>query len=188
MATAMDITRHRFTADEYQAMGEAGILGEDDRVELVDGEVLAMSPPGPQHTGAVNRLTHLLVHLVGDSAVVQVQSPVRVDTYSEPQPDLTLLRPRADYYESVVATPSDVLLVIEVAQASLAFDRTVKAALYAGRGLPEYWIVDVNARAVIRHTDPRDGRYTTIDIAPPRERFAPRLLPACTVTTADLLG
>lgn len=188
MATAMDITRHRFTADEYQAMGEAGILAEDDRVELIDGEVLAMSPPGPRHTGAVNRLNHLFVRLVADSAIVQVQSPVRVDSYSEPQPDLALLRPRADYYENVVATPSDVLLVIEIAQSSLAFDRTVKASLYARRGIHEYWIVDVNDRAVIRHTDPREGRYTTIEVVPPETRFAPRLLPACTVTTADLLG
>lgn len=185
---AVEVTRRRFTVDEYEAMGAAGILGEDDRVELIDGEILTMSPPGPPHYGTVNRLTHLFVRLAGETAVVHVQSPVRVDRYSEPQPDLALLRPRADYYAGARVTPVDVLLAIEVADTSLAFDRTVKAALYARRGIVEYWIVDVHSRAVIRHADPRDGRYTTVDVVPPDTPFAPRLLPACVVTMADLLG
>lgn len=188
MAVAVEVTRRRFSADEYQAMGKAGILGEDDRVELIDGEILAMSPIGPPHYGTINRLNHLFVRLVGDTAVVHVQAPVRVDPYSEPQPDLTLLRPRADYYATALVTPADVLLTIEVADSSLTFDRTVKAALYARRGIAEYWIVDVNARAIIRHLDSEDGRYRTIDTLPPGVSFAPRLLPACVVTTADLLG
>lgn len=188
MAMAVEVTRRRFTVDEYEAMGAAGILREDDRVELIDGEILTMSPPGPPHYGTVNRLTHLFVRLVGEAAIVHVQSPVRVDRYSEPRPDLTLLRPRADYYAAARVTPTDVLLTLEVADSSLTFDRTVKAALYARRDIAEYWIVDVNSRAVIRHADPRDGRYTTVDVVPPDTRFAPRLLPACTLTTADLLG
>lgn len=185
---AVEVTRRRFTADEYQEMGRAGILGEDDRVELIDGEILAMSPTGPPHFGTVNRLNHLFVRLVGDTVIVHVQSPVRVDPYSEPQPDLSLLQHRADYYATAPVQPADVLLAIEVAQSSLAFDRTVKAGLYARSGIREYWIVDLNDRRVIRHAEPVDGRYQVVDEVAPDTLVAPRLLPACVVTTRDIFG
>ena len=185
---AVEVTRRRFTADEYQEMGRAGILREDDRVELIDGEVLAMSPIGPPHTGTINRLNHLFARLVGDAAIVQVQLPVRLDAYSEPQPDLALLRPRADFYGTAAAGPDDVLLAIEVAQSSLSYDRKVKADLYARRGIAEYWIVDLNGGEVIRHTDPVDGRYSRVAAVPHDHEFAPGLLPACVVTTRDILG
>ena len=185
---AVEVTRRRFTADEYQEMGRAGILREDDYVELIDGEVLAMSPIGPPHIGTVNRLNHLFARLVGDAAIVQVQLPVRLDSYSEPQPDLALLRPRADFYGTAAAGPDDVLLAIEVAQSSLAYDRNVKAALYARRGIAEYWIVDLNGGEVIRHTESVDGRYSRVAAVPHDYAFAPGLLPACVVTTRDILG
>ena len=185
---AVEVTRRRFTADEYQEMGRAGILREDDYVELIDGEVLAMSPIGPPHIGTVNRLNHLFARLVGDAAIVQVQLPVRLDSYSEPQPDLALLRPRADFYGTAAAGPDDVLLAVEVAQSSLAYDRNVKAALYARRGIAEYWIVDLNGGEVIRHTEPVDGRYRRVAAVPHDYEFAPGLLPACVVTTRDILG
>ena len=184
---AVEVTRRRFTADEYQEMGRAGILREDDRVELIDGEVLAMSPIGPPHIGSVNLLNHLFARLVGDAAIVQVQLPVRLDAYSEPQPDLALLRPRADFYGTAAAGPDDVLLAIEVAQSSLSYDRKVKAALYARRGIAEYWIVDLNGSEVIRHIEPVDGIYR-VAVVPPNEPFAPKLLPECVVTTRDILG
>ena len=185
---AVEVTRRRFTADEYQEMGRAGILREGDRVELIDGEVLAMSPIGPPHIGTVNRLNHLFGHLVGDAAIVQVQLPVRLDPYSEPQPDLALLRPRADFYGTAAAGPDQVLLAIEVAQSSLAYDRNVKAGLYARRGIAEYWIVDLNSNEVVRHTEPMDGRYSCVAAVPHDHEFAPSLLPGCVVTTRDLLG
>lgn len=188
MPMAVDINRRRFTADEYQAMGQAGILGEDDRVELIDGEILTMSPIGEAHTGIVNRLTWLFGRLVGDAAVVQVGGPVRVDPYSEPQPDLVLLKPKADFYVSGLAGPSDVLLAIEVSLSSLAFDRGVKAHLYARRGIAEYWIVDLKGGVVLRNTDTIEGRYRAIDIVPPGMPFAPRLLPSCPLTTRDVFG
>lgn len=188
MPMAVDINRRRFTADEYQAMGQAGILGEDDRVELIDGEILTMSPIGEVHTGTVNRLNWLFNRLVGDRALVQVGLPVRVDPYSEPQPDLVLLKPKADFYVSGLAGPADVLLAIEVSLSSLAFDRGVKTHLYARRGIAEYWVVDLRGGVVIRHADPVDGRYRAIDIVLPDMPFAPRLLPACTLTTRDVFG
>ena len=185
---AVEISRRRFTADEYQAMGRAGILRDDDRVELIDGEVLAMSPVGSPHNGSVNRLNRLFTRLLGDEAIVQVQGSVRLDPHSEPQPDLVLLRPRDDFYGAAAAGPADILLAIEVAQSSLAYDRGLKASLYARRGVVEYWIVDLNGAAVIRHTDPHDGRYRHVATVPPGQPFAPALLPGCTVTTRDILG
>ena len=185
---AVEVTRRRFTADEYQAMGRAGILRKDDRVELIDGEVLAMSPIGPPHIGAVNRLTRLFSRRAGDEAVVQVQGAVRLDMHSEPQPDLVLLRPRADFYGTTLAGPADILLAVEVAQSSLAYDRGVKADLYARRGIAEYWLVDLNDSVVTRYTDPANGRYRRVAAVPPDEPFAPALLAGCTVTTRDILG
>lgn len=185
---AVEVSRRRFTADEYQAMGRAGILREDDRVELIDGEVLAMSPIGPPHTGTVNRLTRLFSVRVGETAIVQVQLPVRLDPHSEPQPDLVLLKPRADFYGAAAAAPDDILLAVEVAQSSLAFDRGIKADLYARRNVAEYWIVDLVHGTVIRHIDPAGGRYRQAAVVPPDEPFAPVLLPDCVVTTRDILG
>lgn len=188
MAMAAEVTRRRFTADEYQAMGRAGILREDDRVELIDGEVLAMSPIGPPHIGAVNRLTRLFSRCAGDEAVVQVQGTVRLDMHSEPQPDLVLLRPRADFYSTALAGPADVLLAIEVAQSSLGYDRGIKADLYARRGIVEYWIVDLNGGVLTRYSEPAYGRYRTVEAVPSDIPFAPRLLPSCVVTTHDVFG
>ena len=185
---AVEVTRRRFTADEYQEMGRAGILREGDRVELIDGEVLAMSPIGAPHVGTLNRITKLFSQRAGDTATVQVGGAIRLDPYSEPQPDLVLLKARADFYVSALPGPADVLLAIEVAQSSLAYDRNVKAALYARRGIPEYWVVDLNGGEVIRHTDPVDGTYRRVAVVPPGEPFAPELLPGCVVTTRDILG
>jgi Uma2 family endonuclease len=185
---AVEVTRRRFTADEYQEMGRAGILREDDRVELIDGEVLAMSPIGSPHNGTLNRLNRLFGQRAGDTATVQVGGAIRLDSYSEPQPDLVLLKARADFYVSALPGPADVLLAIEVAQSSLAYDRNVKASLYARRGIAEYWIVDLNGGEVIRHTDPVNGRYSRVAAVPHDHEFAPGLLPGCVVTTRDILG
>lgn len=185
---AVAVTRRRFTADEYQEMGRAGILREADRVELIDGEVLAMSPIGAPHNGAVNRLNRLFSARAGDAAIVQVQGAVRLDPYSEPQPDLVLLRPRDDFYGTALAGPDDILLAVEVAQSSLAYDREVKADLYARRGIAEYWLVDLTSGVLTRYSEPANGRYRTVEAVPPDVPFAPRLLPSSVVTTRDVFG
>jgi Uma2 family endonuclease len=187
MPMAVEVTRRRFTADEYQAMGRAGILRDDDRVELIDGEVLAMSPIGPPHNGTVNRLNRLFSRRAG-TAIVQVGGAVRLDDYSEPQPDLVLLKARGDFYASALPAPADILLAIEVAHSSLAYDRGIKADLYARRNVAEYWIVDLVHGAVIRHADPVGGRYRRVAAVPDDTPFAPALLPDCVVTTRDIIG
>ena len=135
------LTRWRFTVHDYHRMGEAGILHEDDRVELIEGELVEMAAIGTRHFSCVNGLTRMLVRGVGDEAIVSVQNPVRLDEHSEPQPDLTVLRMR-DYRESL-PVPEDVLLLIEVSDPTLAYDRGVKLPLYARSGIREVWIVDL---------------------------------------------
>src|SRR6476659_3569905 len=139
------VTRRPITVTEYHRMGEVGILGDRDRVELIEGELVAMSPIGSYHHGTVNKLNHALVQAVGERAVVSVQGPVRLDEFSEPEPDLALLKPRPDFYRDAHAGPADVLLLIEVADTSLNYDRAVKRALYARHTIQELWIVDLAA-------------------------------------------
>jgi Uma2 family endonuclease len=142
-------------------MGEAGILHEDDRVELIEGQIVEMAAIGTRHFACVNGLTRLLVRGVGDAAIVSVQNPVGLDEYTEPQPDLTVLRVR-DYRESL-PTPEDVLLLIEVSDTTLAYDRGVKLPLYARAGIPEVWIVDLAGEVIERHIDPAGDGYRRIE-------------------------
>lgn len=135
---AVAAPRRLFTAEEYHTMLRAGILTADDRVELIEGEVLRMSPIGSRHAGGVNRLNDFFVRKLEGRAIVGVQAPVHLSDLSEPQPDLALLRPREDFYSHSHPTPGDVLLLIEVAETSADFDRAVKAPLYARAGVPEY--------------------------------------------------
>src|SRR5712692_10456735 len=158
MAVEVERARRLFTIKEYERMVETGILTSDDRVELIEGEIVEMSPIGDPHAAFVANLTHLLVHAVGDRARVWVQGPVRVPPRSVPQPDLALLRPRS--YVRAAATTADVLLVIEVADTSLRYDRTVKLRVYARAGIPEYWIVDANTETLEVHRSPSGERYT----------------------------
>jgi Uma2 family endonuclease len=153
----------RLTVEDYYRMGEVGILGADDRVELIDGEIIDMPPPGELHVGTVNQLQRLLDRVVGDSAIVSSQNPAVLGRHSAPQPDLALLRPRRDFYKSALPRAADILLVVEVADSSLRFDRDVKAALYAEHAIPEFWLIDVRGKRLVRYRDPRAKGYVRID-------------------------
>lgn len=181
------IDKRRFTADEYQRIGEAGILGEDDRVELIDGEIVTMSPVGSSHSAAVDRATQRLVLRIGERAIVRVQGPVRLDTYNEPQPDITILRPRDDFYRPGHPHPADVLLVIEVAETSLRYDRDVKAPLYARAGIVEYWLADLTGRTVTCHASPQEGRFRETTVHGSGESLSPRSLPGIAIAVEDLV-
>lgn len=151
--------RHRLTVDEYYRMAEVGLLSPDARVELIDGEIIDMAPIGSRHASAVSLLTQRLIRAVGDSAIVWSQSPVRLDVRSEPQPDLALLRPRADHYAGGHPAPPDVLLIVEVSDTTLDYDRNVKAGLYARYGIPALWIVDLAHGRLHTCQRPADGGY-----------------------------
>src|SRR5215210_4225582 len=146
------VTRRRFTVHDYHRMGEAGILHEDDRVELIEGEIVEMAAIGTRHFSCVNGLTRLLIRSVGDEAIVSVQNPVRLNDHTEPQPDLTVIRER-DYRESL-PMPEDVLLLIEVSDTTLRYDRNLKLPLYARAGILEVWIVDLSGDLLERPSDP----------------------------------
>ena len=156
------VSRRAITVDDYARMAEAGILTRDDRVELIEGQIIEMPPIGSEHAGRVNRLNRTLVLALGERGILTVQNPVRLNRISEPQPDFAVLKPRADDYTGSHPQAADVLLLIEVADSSLAYDQGVKAGLYARNGVPEFWLVDVRDRSVTMYREPEDGSYKTI--------------------------
>lgn len=149
--------RRRFTVTDYHKMIDAGIFQEDDRVELIEGEIQNMSPVDAVHAAMVKRLNHRLQQWLGDKAIVSVQDPVELDDYSEPQPDLAVLRWRDDFYEEHLPTPADALLLIEVANTAVSLDRKEKLPRYAAADIPEVWIVNIKQRVIEQYTQP-DGR------------------------------
>ena len=177
-----------FTVEEYYRMGESGILDEDDRVELIHGEIIQMTPIGIAHASCVNRLNMLLTRLLSPRAIVQVQNPVGIDQRSEPQPDLILLAPRSDYYRERRPGPRDTLLVIEVADSSLQFDRTVKAPLYAAAGIQELWIVDLAHRRVEVLRSPGPTGYAETQVIGAGDGLALLAFPDVVVTLEDIVG
>jgi Uma2 family endonuclease len=184
---AVVLTKKRFTADEYHRMVSAGILREGDPVELMDGQVVVMHSIGPRHNACVAGANRELVRAAGDQAIVLPQGSVRLDMFYEPEPDLVLLRPRQDLYASRHAGPSDILLVIEIADTSLEYDRDVKAPVYAAAGIPEYWLADLNDNVVWCYSSPEHGVYRSVDPHHRGHILAPRLLPSCAIGVDVLL-
>lgn len=182
------LIRHKLDVDEYQRMAEAGILHEDDRVELIDGEIIDMAPIGSDHAGTVNGLNRALVLSCGERAIVSVQNPVRLDRLNEPEPDFALLRPRPDFYRGAHPGASDVLLLVEVSDTSLRFDRRVKLPLYARFGIPEVWIVDLHARVLEAHSGPANGAYTQVRTCRPADVLALSAAPDIELELAFAFG
>lgn len=181
------LVHHRFTFDDYDQMIEYGILTENDRVEFIRGEIIEKMPIGDQHAACVNRLNRLLGKLIGESAIVSVQNPIRLED-SEPEPDLALLRPRPDFYASGKPRAADVLLVIEVADTTLDFDREVKRELYAEAGIAEFWIVNLLDACVEVHRQPTpEGSYRTMQAVRKGDQIAIASLPGCSVPVDQFL-
>jgi Uma2 family endonuclease len=178
---------HRFTVPEYERMVALGILKEDARVELIRGEIVAKMPIGDPHIACVNRLTRLLVRAAGDRAIVSVQNPIRLAD-SMPEPDISLLAPRDDFYASGKARPADVLLAIEVADTSVDDDRDVKRPLYAEAGIGEYWIVNLLDRCLEVYRQPQaDGTYADARTLRPGDAADVLALPGLTLAVADVV-
>jgi Uma2 family endonuclease len=182
------VTRRPLTVAEYHRMGDVGILTEDDRVELIEGQLVAMTPIGSNHSGTVNSMTRQLVMTVGDRGVVAVQNPVQLDDLSEPQPDFAVLKPRADDYRAATPRADEVLLVVEISDSSLAYDRAVKRALYARHGIPEFWLVNVAANEIEVCRRPFGGQYASITRVGRDAILEPEQLPAVTIPAAAILG
>jgi Uma2 family endonuclease len=151
------------SVDEFHAMGEAGVFAPEERIELIEGELAEMAPIGTRHAACVNKLNDLLVHAVAGRAVVSIQNPVVLSELSEPQPDLAVLRFRDDYYAGAHPRPEDILLVVEVADSSVNYDRNVKIPLYARCAVPEAWLVDLGEDRLEAYRDPADGEYRRVE-------------------------
>ena len=186
---AVGLRRHRFTLDEYHRMGETGILDEGARVELIEGEIVEMTPIGPVHASVVARLTALLVPRLGGRAILWPQNPLVLEGQtSEFQPDLILLRPKADFYRSGNPGPADALLVVEVMDSSRLRDRRVKLPIYARAGAAEVWLVDVNAEEVELYRRPADRGYEQRQVVGRSGALAPEAFPDLVLRVAEILG
>ena len=151
--------RRRLTVDDFAKMCKAGIISADDRVELVDGELVEMPPMGPPHAGIVNRLANILPGLVGHDADLRIQSSVQLTNFTQPEPDLAVVRRDPQHYLQAHPGPDDILIAIEVADSSLTYDRDEKMPRYAAAGVPEAWLVDVRARTITVYTEPASTGY-----------------------------
>jgi Uma2 family endonuclease len=181
-------THRRFDVYAYYRMAEAGVLGDPRRVELIDGEIIDMAAIGSPHAAVTNRLARLFTRVLrDDAALVNVQSPVRLDVYNEPEPDILLLRSRDDGYRANHPNAADVLLLVEVSETSLTYDRVVKLALYARFGVPEIWIVDLLGSAIEVYREPKDGAYVSREPLT-HGSLAPALIPGVTIDVAALLA
>jgi len=184
MSTAIE--RYQFTVADYERMAAIGILSEDDRVELIAGEIVRMSPIGNRHVGCVNYLTDLLTEVVRQEAVVSVRNPIRLSDNSQPLPDIALVRRQT--FARTIPTASEALLVIEVADSSREYDRKTKLPRYATAGILEAWLVDLDADTIERYTEPREGRYRVAVFAMRGDSLTATVLPALTVAVDAVLG
>lgn len=182
------VAEYQFTVADYHRMGETGIFTEDDHVELINGRIVKMSPIGRKHFACVNRLTRLFTLQLTDQVVVSVQNPVVLSDRSEPEPDVTLLRPRDDFYEERLPEAADVLLLVEVSEATLRFDKEVKLPLYAESGVAEVWIIDLKTATVEVYAEPQNAIYNQQQTFKRGQSISPRLLPTFTASVQQLIG
>jgi Uma2 family endonuclease len=182
-----EATKKLFTVDEYYRMAEIGVI-PDRRTELINGEIIEMSPMGARHASVVGRITEFMVPLLKGKAHLRPQLPLRLNDYNEPQPDLCFVRPRRDYYGSKHPGSSDTLLAIEVSATSLKYDRDVKSGVYAAARVPEFWIVDLRGDVLLIFRDPSQGAYKTSLTVKRGESVAALAFPEIEIAADDLLG
>jgi len=168
-------------------MARAGVLTPDDRVELIEGEIVKMSPIGSPHAACVSRLNSLLQSILGENAIVSVQNPVQLNDFSEPVPDVTLLKPQKDFYSSGHPGPADVLLIIEVAETTVISDRNVKVPLYARNSIPEVWLVNLPKKLIEEYFEVADGRYLKSKKYKRGENIVSATIPGLSLRVSDIL-
>ncbi|QLE56203.1 Uma2 family endonuclease [Nostoc sp. TCL26-01] len=184
----VQLLRRKFTVQQYHKMIESGILTEDDRVELIRGEIIEMSPIGTKHAACVNRLINLLVQLLGKQVVVAAQNPVALNDNSQPQPDVALLKPRDDFYATAHPQPQDILLLIEVADSTIIYDREEKIPLYAAANILEVWLVDINEQIVEVYQQPIATGYQHIQKFDCGETLSIPGFPDVKITADEIFG
>jgi len=180
--------KYPLTITHFNKMIEIGILDEEEHIELIEGELILMAPIGPIHAGKTNRLNRLFSLSVGDSAIVEIQGPIVLDAHSEPEPDLALLRPRQDFYETANPTVDDVLLLVEIADSSLNHDKNTKIPIYARHRIPEVWLINLPKQQVEIYLKPSPEGYRHIWLPEKHECISPTLLPEVSVKISDIFS
>ena len=180
-------TQHRFSVKEYYRMAETGVLRPDARVELLDGKIIDMSPIGPFHGGLVNRLIRIFGKLANGRWQASAQNPLRLDDHSEPEPDFMLLKPSTDDYTSRHPEPEDVFLLVEVADASLDYDRQEKLPAYGRAGVSEVWVVNLRDHVIEVHREPNFTGYGSKTVLRVGDKVSSQTFPDAVVDVGELL-
>jgi Uma2 family endonuclease len=184
---SVQIKTYHFTTSEFERMVETGVFQEDTRVELIEGEIVEISPIGKRHAACVGRLNEIFSRFALDKAIVWVQNPIQLDDYSEPQPDIALLRRRDDFYEEALPTPADVLLVVEVADTSVEYDRQLKLPIYARARIAEVWIVNLPEEKIETYARPSGDGYEAASQHGRGEEVSSSTLATLTVKVDDVI-
>jgi len=180
--------RHRLTVHDFHRMGEVGILPVEGRLELIEGQIIAMAPIGSRHAAIVKQLNTSFVRAAGGRFIVSVQDPIILGEHSEPEPDLALIQPREDFYALALPRADEVLLIVEVADTTLRYDREIKIPLYARNGIPEVWLIDVEGQTLTVFETPAVGRYRDEHRVQPSGALTPKALPGVEVDLSRLFG
>ncbi|MHB8704415.1 MAG: Uma2 family endonuclease [Candidatus Tyrphobacter sp.] len=188
LGMSLQLEHHRFLLDEYEAMIEKGILDDDDRVELLAGEIVDKMGQGPRHASSLARLNRFFVTALGTRALLVPQGPLALPPHSMPEPDITLVREREDFYATRRPLASDVYLVIEISDSSLRLDRRVKLPLYARAGIAEYWIVNLVDCVIEVYTEPAGDRYEHVRTVRPDEVLSPIAFPDVTASAGEIIA
>lgn len=184
----VQVKRHLISVERYDQMIAAGVLHEDERLELLGGEIIEMSPIGISHAVCVNRLNKLFNRSLPEEFIVSVQNPIHLDMLSEPEPDIAILQPRDDFYAGGHPEPEDVILLIEVAETSLLYDRERKLPQYAQAGIPEVWIVNLIEQQIEVYTRPSPQGYQQTAIFNGKQTVTPVAFPQLTLKVSQILG
>ena len=184
----IEVEKKRFTVDEYHRMCDVGIIGFEERTELIDGEIIKMTSPSTRHVACANRANSFFTEAFGRRAIVSVQNPLLLNLYNEPQPDVVVLKPRPDFYISTRFTPEHAFYVVEISESSLAFDRKIKLPRYAECGTPEVWIEDLKHDVLLVFRDLEANSYKTSLTLRRGQSVSPVAFPDVAFNIDDLLG
>ena len=178
----------RFRVDDFRKMTEAGILPEESGWEIIDGYLIDKMTIGSKHAGTVKRLNRKLTNLPGDLVIVSVQDPIQIDEYNAPEPDIALLKPREDFYAASHPTPEDVLLLIEVSDSTIEYDREIKKNIYAQAGIAEFWLVNLQENTVEIYSQPKNGNFRLVRILEAGETLQSAAIESLILQVDEILG
>jgi len=182
------VTPKRFRVEDFRKMMEAGILPEESGWEIIDGYLIDKMSIGSKHAGTVKRLNRILTNWAENNAIISIQDPIHIDEYNEPEPDIALLKPRDDFYGESHPMPQDVLLLIEVSNSTIEYDRKIKKTIYAEAEIPEFWLVNLQNNTVECYSQPKNGNYRLARILESGETVKSTSIENLTLTVEEILG